>query len=314
MKNINIEEVKREIKAKTGVSIVAFTLLLTLMGCGKTNQDTVVTPEPDTTVETVVEPEDDEITIPTDVSDNEVVTPVEEEKELPEPTFVLTGDNQYTVYVNCSDNSNAAELQDVYDLEIASCISRNSDMYGVSENLLVATMAYGMQNGSHDVLFANIENHKDVLMTVPNRLGVDTEFVITNDPDSYPETYTTISANAAELDNILIFKAYAILLRDSLEYTNGNVSCAVARTYTTPDIWEQIMGECMDATGLTAEEIYKNYGFDFVIQYDTLGLCDHECASKIMSYVGNEPITVKDYSTSSEITYTIETEKILRFK
>ena len=140
MNNIDIEKMKREIKVKVGGTVVFFGLL-TLMGCGKTNQDTVVTPEPDTTIETVVEPEDDEITIPTDISDNEVVTPVEEEKELPEPPFVLTGDNQYTVYVNCADNSNAEELKTVYNE--GSDIIENSHHFGVSPELTAAVLAYG---------------------------------------------------------------------------------------------------------------------------------------------------------------------------
>ncbi len=316
MNNIDIEKIKREIKVKVGGTVVFCGLLLTLMGCGKTNNDTVVTPEPDTTIETVVEPED-EITIPTvDVSDNEEIAPVEDDNKLPEPTFVQTGDNSYTLYVDCQDNSNAPEIQAVLTIGDSSCISNYAEEFGISENLIIATMAYGIQDNSNDLLLSNLDNYKEIEMSMIDFCGDTQIIVITDEPDSHVEAYTLEPKSDAFMFHN-IFKAYTAILRDSISSTNGNISCAVARTYAGPEAWEQVMRECMDATGLTEEKIYAYYNADDVLQYDTLGLCDHECANTIMSYIGDEPIVIQNYGTDrieSVDTYTIERSKALRLR
>ena len=51
MKNINIEEIKKGVKVKTGQTVVCFAMLFTLMGCGKVVEDNTVAQQPTTSVE-----------------------------------------------------------------------------------------------------------------------------------------------------------------------------------------------------------------------------------------------------------------------
>ena len=87
---------------------------------------------------------------------------------------------------------------------------------------------------------------------------------------------------------------------------------SVARYNIGPEAWNQAMQECIDATGLTAEEIYANYDSSYVLQYDSLCLGDPNYVNKALQYI-NGPITVTeipaDGSRGETTTYTIDRAK-----
>ena len=105
-----------------------------LSACGKTVENNNSTdPVSDTAIENTVEPEEenenDSSEEDDETQDDQEVKPAD--SDLPEPTFVQNGENNYTVTIDCPDNSDATELQTArqYDYVI-----EFADMGGVSEN------------------------------------------------------------------------------------------------------------------------------------------------------------------------------------
>ena len=99
-----------------------------------------------------------------------------------------------------------------------------------------------------------------------------------------------------------------LILQDALSDCDGNLTCALTRYNMGPDNWDKAMEECIDATGLTAKEIYANYDSSFVLRYDTLGLGNPEFAPGVLQYIGNDPIVIryaKESGTVYECTYTL---------
>ena len=315
MKKINIEELKNKIKAKTGITIVFGALLLTLMGCGKTNQDTQVTTGPDTTVETTID--DPEVDVPvvepvTDVSGNDA-EPVEE-NEFPEPTFVLTGDNQYTVYVNCADNSNADELQTVMNGQ--NYIENTSNFYGVSQNLLYAFMASGAKKGTDNLFQIDFDAYKDKEFSAYHFYGnFEMPVVFTDTPDSYPGNVLIATREDLSNGSSIYEGACAVIINNAFSLTNFNMTLAIEYVLIGPDNFYKMMDECKDATGLSYEEICASYDLDFVASYDTLGLANVEGVYEILSYIPNDdPVTITQMGSNGEpvvTTINIAKEKTL---
>lgn len=59
----------------------------------------------------------------------------------------------------------------------------------------------------------------------------------------------------------------------------------------------------MNATGLTAEEIYANYDSNYVLQYDTLGLGNPDFANGVLQYVGKGPIVISYFDENGGVTH-----------
>ena len=71
---------------------------------------------------------------------------------------------------------------------------------------------------------------------------------------------------------------------DLLEATNGNIELGLAK-YWNPENFDKAMQECMNATGLTKEEICANYGIDFVASYDKTGLLNVSSFAYFLSII-----------------------------
>ena len=303
---------KREIKVKVGGTAVFCGLLFTLMGCGKTVVDTTVEQQPTQTIETTVD--DPVVDVPVveptaDVSDN---TTVEDDK--PTPTFVMTGENNYTLYVDCPDESNAPEIQQTIDM----CgYDTWSFSFGVSSNLVNAILTNGMQTDPLNAAGLNYDLYKDNVISVADRYGRTKNFVITDDRTQYQnmEDYVPLydfSYSDGEAITDHVCTACTVVLKDSINQTNGNISLALMRYHLGPEVFDQWMQEGVDGSGLTKEEICANYDAEFVSQYDTLGLADVSYVNNVLRYVDGE-IVVEEFGgydvVISTTTYTIEREK-----
>ena len=295
--------------------VLGSTMLVSLMaGCGRvvdTNQPT--TPAPTTTIETTVEPVvdepvvEDEAVKPGETSDV-TVTPAEE-SNLPEPTFVQTGDNAYTVYVDCPDNSNAPELQEVYNTYRDDAIYHAS-YGGVSENLINAILTVGQNNG--DLRIIDFDAYKDYKFdSYDFHYNLDTPVALTDDINQYDGSVLTVTRDQYNTFDGQYQYAFSFIVNNAFETTNYNYTCALEALIQGPNNWNTLMQECIDATGLTAEEIYAKYDAAFVMSYDTLGLANPEFPNQVTSYI-SEPVTVKRQNDNGEyvdVTYNIEKVK-----
>lgn len=313
MNNIDIEKMKREIKVKVGGTVVFCGLLFTLMGCGKTVVDTTVEQQPTQTIETTVD--DPVVDVPVeptaDVSDNGEVTSAVE-NELGDATFVQTGENSYTLYVDCPDESNAPEIQETIDR----CYNDLwSEMLGVSPNLVNAVMTNGLN--SPDGRLFDYDLYKNVVINMTDCDGFNHNYVITDDPTQYQndESYVPLWDLSYTNDGMVTPHcciACTVILKDSIKQTNGNLSLAFIRYYYGDDKFNQWMQECVTATGMTKEEICARYDAEFVSQYDALDLVDASCADDVLQYVDGD-IAITQFNDSGAIisttTYTIDRAK-----
>ena len=306
--------------------VLGSTILVSLMaGCGRvvdTNQPT--TPAPTTSIETTID--DPEVDVPVDET---VVDPGEvtdkpgnqvSDEQLPEATFVQTDDNAYTVYVDCPDNSNAPELSVTSSNGSMAYLSGSSNNLGVSENLILAVMTHGMQVDPNNAAQINYEAYMDKPFELNRmRLGTYT-YVLTNDPSayaSYGDEIVIFTPDMLQYDDPSAVSTYCIefctlLLKHSIESTNGNITCALARYNMGPANWDIAMQECMDATGLTAEQIYASCDSAYVLSFDTQGLGDPNYANEVLQYV-SDPIVVTDINANgvgtNDVIYTIDRAK-----
>lgn len=309
---------KREIRV--GGTVVFFGLL-TLMGCGRTVVDTTVE-QPTQTVEITV---DDPVTgpvvdVPTveptaDVSDNTTVEP--EEDKFEDATFIQTGEHEYTINIDCPDNS--AEILDPASVPFyEDSLIGTSDGYGVSSELINAIFTYGLQADPANPTHANIESYIDNPVLVNAHYFGSAYMVFTDDFSQYPDTADYCICSASNLSGVGHVSpnteqcvACAIILKDAMVKCNGNLSCALG-VYSMGSDWDIAMQECKDATGLTDEEIYANYGAEFVLAYDKQGLGDIVFINGVLQYI-NSSITISYYDenghTISSDTYSLERVK-----
>ena len=301
------ETIKRiEKNIPVGVKKIAIegALIAGLMaGCGRTvDTNQTATPAPTTTIETTVDNPEVDVPVVDETNPGEVTdkpgTTVADTSAIENSTFVLTGENEYTVYVDCADNSNAPELDILLADDTMHTFPGSAESYGVSENLINAVLTHGMQVDPNNMLQINYDAYADQVFAIDVRYAGRFDCVITNNGSAYDENvmlvYTPekLSGNdaGAAIDNIQLC---AILLKKSIENTNGNITCALM-CYKDPNAWNQVMEECMNATGLTAAQIYAGYDAAYVMSFDTLGLCDSNYVNDILQYIGNEPITVTE--------------------
>ena len=301
-----IKKIEKNIPVGVKKIAIEGALIAGLMaGCGRTVDNTpVTTPAPTTTIEHQVDNNDvvdnPEVDIPV-VDDGQNAGPTTSaggDSALDNPTFVLTGENEYTVYVDCADNSNAPELDVLLADDTMHTFPGSAESYGVSENLINAVLTHGMQVDPNNMLQINYDAYADQVFEIDVRYAGRFDCVITNDGSAYDENvmlvYTPekLSGNdaGAAIDNIQLC---AILLKKSIENTNGNITCALM-SYRDPNAWNQAMEECMNATGLTAAQIYAGYDAAYVMSFDTLGLGDPDYVNGVLQYIGNEPITVTE--------------------
>ena len=309
-----IERDKNRISAFRAV--LSATGMLALMGCGKTVVDTTVEQQPTQTIETTVD--DPVVDVPvveptTDVSENTTTVEPEEDK-FADATFIQTGENEYTINIDCPDNSN--EILDPYSVpyyEIA--LTGLSENYGVSSNLMNAIFTYGLQTDPSDPTQANIETYVDMPMYVNIDYAGNVHRVFTYDESQYLGAAGIVHLEQLNGDkygspNFTQCNVCAIVFKDALTHCNGNVTCALGAYNGGISNWDKVMQECTAQTGLTAEQIYANYDFDFVEKYDTQGLLNHDFVTGVLPYVGNEPIVISYFDengqTVSTTTYTID--------
>ena len=304
--------------------VLGSTVLVSLMaGCGRvvdTNQPT--TPAPTTTIEhqvddpVVDEPVVEDETIKPGETSDVTVTPAEE-SNLPEPTFVQTGDNAYTVYVDCPDNSSAPELSVLPANDSMHTLAASADGYGVSENLINAVMTHGMQVDPSNAAQINFDAYMDKPFDI-NILGLGkVNCVLTSNPSAYEEM-AVYTPDMLENDDVTVVSMFSIdlcasLLNNSIMNTNGNITCGLAR-YSMGENWDVAMQECMDATGLTAEQIYATCDSAYVLSFDTQGLGDPNYAAEVLQYIApDDPIVITNIDANGvkgdSVTYTIDRAK-----
>ena len=292
---------------------------MVLTACGRTVTTDPVTPTPSQTIETTVEPTvdpatDSTVEPTTDVSGNATVTEPEE-KTFADATFVQTGEHEYTISIDCPDNS--AEILDpasvpFYEISLEGC----SGNHGISSELINAIFTYGLQVNPSNPTQVNVENYIDNPMLVNIHYTGNKYVVFTNDASQYPDDYYVF--HAAELNgnqygspNSVQANMCAIVLKESIIKCNSNLSCALG-AYIAGDNWDIAMQECKDATGLTDEEIYKYYDAGFVASYAQQGLVDVDFINGVFRYI-NSPITISYYDESgytvSSDTYSLERVK-----
>ncbi len=297
---------------KWAISLAFVATVLT--ACGKTVEtNTPATPGPDTTIETVVEPIDEEKTEPNieedhnKTPDDQEVKP--EENNLPEPTFVQTSENNYTVTVNCSDNSNAPEVQTAHQY---SCVGDSEMVSGVSPELIAAIIASGIQNGEN---YSRIDFDacKDyVFQTYDFAFRMDTPIVFTDTPENYDNNTCTITRDEyGKFDDGYRY-LLPLIVQETFIKTDFNLTCALARINEGPVGWDQMVQECATMRGISVAEIYANYDARFV--YETLGLEYPGFAEEIISMVPSDgkiyTPRFNDDGSISKVTYTIDRTKV----
>ena len=292
-------------------AVLSATGMLALMGCGKTVVDTTVEQQPTQTVETTV---DDPVTDPvvdvptveptTDVSDNTTVGP--EENEFADATFIQTGEHEYTINIDCLDNSNAQELSFLPSRDTAGNLSGPALNYGISVNLLNAVMTHGMQVDPLNAAGLNVDAYMDKPVTINADILGSYTYVLTNDPSAYGDkchVYTLDDLKYTDV-NLMpdgVYRLCAVYLADSISATNGNIELGVGRYEVGLEIFDNAMQECMNATGLTREEICANYGIDFVAPYDKTGLLNANDVIETLSYIApDEAIVITTFNSNGD--------------
>ncbi len=286
-------------------AVIGTVFALCLTGCGKAVDDSPAQAE---TIETVDEEQEDETVTEEVVTDPDEDIPEEEdEPELPEPTFVQTGDNTYSVITDCPDNSDAPELETAFGYEYA---IRYASCGGVSENLMAAVLAVGVENGGNlgQIDFDAYDDH--VFDVYDFHYGWDATAVFTKTPENYSnDVYIVTQEQFNTLDGQYQY-VMSFAMQNALIETNYNLTCALERYNIGPDAWNQIMNECMNETGMTAEQIYAGYDADFVMSFDELGLANPDFPNSVLQYISSdEEIYVMVHNENGKdykVTYTIE--------
>ncbi len=295
-----------------------------LTACGRTVDNTpVTTPAPTTTIEhqvddpVVDEPVVDNPEVGNGGGETNPTTPVETAPVIENSTFVQTGENEYTVYVDCADNSNAPELETIALDDTLGSIAGNSEEFGISRNLLTAVMTHGIQVDYTNAAQINYDAYTNRVISVNRPIRGNYDYVIADGATTLDadKVYDLSTFNYGEGEPIPpeVYRICAIILKESIVATDGNLNLALTRYNMGPEAWNQVMEECMNATGLTAEQIYASGDAAFVLSYDTLGLGDPNYAGEVLQYIGNEPVTVTRFNASGEAdsttTYTIDRAK-----
>ena len=277
-----------------------------LTACGKE--------EPVQEVSEVVEPVVEEQII----EEPAIEEPIEEEPEYPTyegATFIRVGDYKYEIIVDCPDNSDAPEIQETTDRLYFDSWSETD---GVSANLVNAVLTHGAKKDYLNAAELDYDTYNGYVIKSYDEFGEDAEYTILGDFKSYwaEDNPSEIYVN---LDDLYYYEdmyipahvcmACTLILKDSIRYTNGNITLALIRYHVGPELFKDLMQECIDATGLTEEEIYANYGADYVYQYDTVGIGDPDYANEVLQYVSGD-IVITEYNGEylgilSETTYTI---------
>ena len=291
---------------KWAISLAFVATVLT--ACGRTVEtNTPATPGPDTTIETVVDPIDEEKTEPNieeehnKTPDDQEVKP--EENNLPEPTFVQTSENNYTVTVDCPDNSNAPEVQTAQGYSFV----ENSELTaGVSPELMAAIVANGMKDGKNNGQI-NFDAYKDyVFQTYDFAFNMQTPAVFTDNPNQYDGTMVITRAAYESFDDGYQY-ILPLLVQESLSATNYNLPFSLARIQEGPVNWEDMMQRFETETGLSREEVYAKYDPKFV--YETLGIEYPGYAEAVISMIPSDEIGVTRIENGiaySQISYTID--------
>lgn len=308
---MKIEEIMKKIEGNVPMGVKKFAVSGALVagllaGCGRTvdtNQTT--TPAPTTSIETTVDNPEVDVPVIDETNPGEVTdkpgTTVVDTTVIENPAFVQTGDNEYTIYVDCPDNSDAPELSFISDNDTVHALE-GAAVYGPSFNLINAVMTHGMQVDPTNPAQINYDAYMDKPFEYNMPILGTYTCVLTNTPSNYGENVETYTMSQVVCDDptLIPLDAYdlcAILLDDAIVNTNGNLSCALARYNMGPEAWNQAMKECMDATGFTAEQIYAVGDATFVLSHATPGLGDPNYANEIFAYI-NGPITVTEITES----------------
>ena len=293
---------------KWAISLAFVATVLT--ACGRTVEtNTPATPGPDTTIETVVDPIDEEKTEPNieedhnKTPDDQEVKP--EENNLPEPTFVQTSENNYTVTVDCPDNSNAPEVQTARGY---SFVENSEITAGVSSDLIAAVVAAGMKDGQNNRQI-DFDEYKDyVFPTYDFAFHVATPAVFTDTPEAYSDTMTVTRSSYEKFDDGYCY-IIPLMVQESLVSTDFNLTCALARIDEGPANWDRIMQDFEAKTGLTKAEAYANY--DAKTIYEALGLEYSGYAERVISMVSSDVLyAAKTTGDGSYVTYTIDRTKV----
>ena len=297
----------RKILAVIGLSVI-------LAGCGNSTGNVSVEPMPSTSVETDSAVEAPEISEPVlEDSDEE---PVEEQIDdrFADATMIQTGENEYIIYADCPDNSNAPEISETLSRGDSVYFGGDGADFGISQNLIIAVMTHGLQTNPNNPTGINFDVWKDkpydrIFKSLGSRSCVITTDQSLYNYPAYIQSDFKLDASGQISPNSL--DACLTLLYSCITNTKGNITCAISLYEYGPDAWNQSMQECMDATGLTADEIYANYDATYVYQYDTLGLGSSTYANEVLKYIGDENIMItmfnpKNGVTEYTTTYTIE--------
>ena len=219
-----------------------------LAGCGGTvDIASENIPAPVESIEiTADDPEVDDgnVTDPVDVSDisgtSAEVSPV-----IENPTFVQTGDYEYTIYVDCPDNSNAPELSFIAENDTVGALDGAAGN-GPSVDLINAVMTHGMQVDSLNAAQINRDAYLDKPFEANLPVLGKVTYVFTDDASKYDENYMILTVDEVKYsDQTLIpretYRLCAILLEDAIVNTNGNLTCALTRYNMGPEAWDQVI-------------------------------------------------------------------------
>jgi len=280
-----------------------------LSGCGRTvDTDPVTTPAPTTSIETTID--DPEVDVP--VIEDEVTNPVEDNTEvvdevkLPDPTFVQTGEDSYTVTVDCPDNTNSPELQAVYDKYSDEFPITKCKAAGVSPEVVAAIMAYNTQNNGNPG-YINIDAYLDQEITIHDyNWGDEFPYVITANPENYDADHSyVVTRNQYETFDEQYQYIMPFVVQSAFSASNYNLTLSIARLQTGNAL-DLIVAKCAEENGMTVEQVYASYGIDFVAQYDENGIIDVDYVNGVVSYISGTP-TVKNGNV--DITYTVDRVK-----
>ena len=276
-------------------SLVFAAGLLTLMGCGRTVVDTTVEQQPTQIIETTIdEPVVDvpEVEPTTDVSDDTTVT--EPEEETFEPSFVMNSENDYTMYIDCEDNTNDPKLQELKNNDDYShFIGMTPNFFGFSSDVMYGVVANNGGIGVANPLGLNYEYFMD--MPIESNMFIGTDYdgtqkvVISEYESSYGTGYVVVTPDmiTSETPGVEAVEAACAVYRMCLDKANGNFACALEMYNKGLDTWNQAMQECMSATGLTEDEIYKSYMPDFVYAHSNVVVDDPNYYKAVLSYADN---------------------------
>ena len=296
--NKNEINLNKKLAKITGLKGLIFAAgLLTLMGCGRTVVDETVTPQPTTSVETTID--DPEVDVPVvEPTTDPTTTPVEEDK--PTPTFVMTGENNYTMYIDCEDNTNDPVLQELRantdSGEYSHFIDTMPEILGFSNEIMYGIVANNGGMGVSNPVGLNFDYFKDMPIDVVRTAGAEyydsRTIVISDDPSAYPSDYFVVTSAMINSDDpeVDMLRAACAVYRMCLDKANGNFACALEMYNKGLDVWDQAMQECAANTGLTEAEIYASYTPDFVYANSSVAVENPNYYKEVLSYVSTNEL------------------------